>query len=338
MKATRMAPACLLALLISAVPCAQGAPFVVPQDVVNACRADTRMTFQECMARSGLPSEGFIVDTSPTPACIPNACLVIASPQTETMTQTMDGETVSIPHRNRLELVRPSLRGGDWKIEAASNMNLFNLQRLVRARVQANLPPNKCEVENMVTSQSESVSGDVYVYQADIRTDVRTCANVPCVPEVWKTCVAISDVGRTNSQLTVNTRFFIEDSKLKVVVDSNFAPGPMPGALQALFNLERFFNFATGHMFRSGNERQYREAVENAVTAAIAQSGEKISQRLNVPGAQAFKFRVDGVSLSMRSDQLQFGLKASGVVPAALVCDVQQSLLQQYNLTCPRGR
>lgn len=342
MKATWMMPACLLALVITAAPGAHSAPIVVPPEAIADCKANTQFAFAECMARSGWPSEGIVAGTLPIPACNLDACLAFASPQLETMTQTVDGETLSIPYRNRIALVRPGSVGGDWKVEAASNMNLVYLQRLVHARVLASLPPNKCEVENKVTSQAESVSGDTYVYKANIRTEARGCANVPCFPDVLRTCVAITDVGTTNSELTVKIRFFIEDSKLKVVVDSSFAPGPMASGVQALFNLEQFFNFATGHIFRSGNERQYREAVQTAVSAAIAQSGEKISQRLNVPGGQAFKFRAEGVTLSMRENQLMFGLKASGVVPPTMICDVQQSLAQQFNVTCPamggRGR
>lgn len=336
MNSARIITVGMLALFISVKVDALSPPIKVPKDVVDTCRAQLEFTFQECMARHGWPSGNIAIEEKP--ACNLNTCLAVVSSQIESMTQTVDGETITIPYRSRLEFIRPTASTSDWSIGVASGMNLYNFQRLVHSRVQTNLPPNTCQVENKVSSQSDSVSGDVYVYQATIQSAFQACANVPCFPEVWKTCVGKTDLGKTDSQLIVKVRFYVEDSKLKVVVNSDFTPGPTPGVLHNLFNLEQFFNFATGGLFRSGNERQYRESVQNAITAAIAQSGEKISQRLNVPGGQAFKFQIGRIHLSIQDNQLMFGLNARGVVPSSMVCDVRQSLLEQPNQTCERER
>lgn len=319
-------------------PLDAGAP-KLPKDVIDLCLSRPDLTHSTCLAMQGWPS-----DKKPIaqPKCNPYACLTIPpTPQTklEKYTETIGGVEMPIFYQNYFYLGVPTPgKTSDWKVTSNSYLYLINLQKNIDNMVRSALPSNSCEKETRIQSKSESVSGDTYTYAATIRTDVRSCKTVPCVPEVWKQCDWIDDIGHIDNVLYVRTRVFVENDKLKVDVNSEFVEGSVPPAIQALFKLEEFFNFATGNIFRSGNQKVYREAMARATQAAVESSGEKLNKRISVPGGAAFKFHVDSLLMEMTSQGVVLKVDMSGRVPESMICEVRDTLAELNNFNCVYSR
>ena len=79
-------------------------------------------------------------------------------------------------------------------------------------------------------------------------------------------------------------------------------------------------------------------AMQTAIQKALEQSGEKLSQKINVPGGKAFKYRADSTTIDMTPKGAVLKLRMSASIPSVMICEVRQTLQDMNNYRCVAGR
>lgn len=311
----------------------------LPAGIIMFCKSQTGMSHAECLARSGFPPGREALPPALTPlACNMNGCLDIPPAKWDLLKQPFGDQEVQIQYATWFNLSPSSGTAEDWKLKSESQLLLINLQNNIDYQVRRSIKPKTCQVDTTVESRNDSVSGDTYTYAALLRTDVRSCTSVPCVPNIWDQCDAIVDVGRLYNTINVRTRVYVDGENLRARVDSEFIKGDVPENMKVLFKLEEAFNFSTGQIFRSGNQRMYDEAVQDALRSAVEQSGEKLVQRIAVQGARAFKLRPGATRMEMTGKGVVLKLGMNASVPPSMICEVRAALAEMNGFQCRPGR
>ena len=318
-------------------PLSAGPP-KLPLGVIQFCQSQVNLSHAECLAQTGWPPGRESIAPPKTLACNMNGCRDIPPAKWDILVQRFDETDVQIQYGTWFSLAPGSSIESDWKLRSETQLLLINLQNTIDYQVRKSIPARTCETDTTVESRNDTASGDTYTYSARLRTDVRSCTTVPCFPNVWESCSVVNDVGRLFNTINVRVRVYIDGDNLKARVDSEFVKGDVPANMKALFKLEEVFNFATGQIFRSGNQRMYNEAMQTAIQKSVEQSGEKLSRKINVPGAQAFKYRTESATTEMTSKGAILKFRMSASIPSAVVCDVRQALQDMNNFRCVAGR
>lgn len=300
-----------------------GPPYL-PQSVIDFCLAEISITHEECLILSGWPPGREELPQKKPPKCNMNSCNAIHPVKWKSFVGKLEGLNVQIPYATWFNLNRQNVN--DWKMQSESQILLINLQNTIDDLLRKSLP-NGCEDNTVVTSRSDTVSGDTYTYKANMRTDIRSCDKHFGVD-------VINDIGEVNNSLSVQIRAYIEEEKLKIIATNTFHEGDLDLRMKILFDLEKLFNFATGHFFRSGNQRKYDELINNAIQQAIEKSGEKLSQRVMVPSGKIFENKIEYTRMEMTSNGAVLKVGMSANIPDSVVCDIRDALNEMNNFKC----
>ena len=154
--------------------------------------------------------------------------------------------------------------------------------------------------------------------------------------------IAPADIGTLTNAVTVQVRAYIDGDILKVNATNTFHQGSLQPQMKLLFDLEKVFNFATGHLFRSGNQRKYDDFMKLALQQAVEKSGEKLSRRITVAGGKAFNYRAEYTRMEMTPTGAVLKVGMSATIPDSVVCEVRAALNEMNGFKCTapvtRGR
>ena len=315
-------------------------PPTLPKSVIDFCLAEKSISHAECLAQTGWPPGMEELPQRQPPQCNMDSCNDIPPEKWEMFKEPFEEQDVHIQYATWFNLNRIS--ASDWRLRSESQLKLINLQNTIDYLLRVSLPVPDCENETKVVSRSDTASGDTYTYKAVIRSDIRSCQKVPCFPDITKQCDMINDIGTLTNAVTVQVRAYIDGDKLKVNATNTFHQGSLQPQMKLLFDLEKVFNFATGHLFRSGNQRKYDDFMKLALQQAVEKSGEKLSRRITVAGGKAFNYRAEYTRMEMTPTGAVLKVGMSATIPDSVVCEVRAALNEMNGFKCTapvtRGR
>jgi hypothetical protein len=236
-------------------------------------------------------------------------------------------------------------------VRTVTDLDFWDMRGVVTRMLQAQAPhSDSCERPVNSHDYRFSVHDGIITGGFDVTAGAAQCGQMPCMKTdrcvlgvcgipYPSTCEKKVTLGTQTVGVDVDIVPAIQGNDLVFKLNSRFDDrGGPPQSLRMLGDLERLWNAATFNAatFRSNNYGVALEQFAAAAEQVAAMSGEIMRQRVNVPGLQAYRFRMENPRFytvqQAGAERVRMTVDAQGDVPASLACPVSRAMAQYNNV------